>query len=122
MNDIQKKYLKKTCHLSKSQRLIVDEFSKLANRPDEKQYWAFQKRMESTCKVGKKFKIANTERGYEANEYKLMPNFNAAKDLPEGLGFYSMMDSGSNHRIDNAGVIYLRLIWNSWNSQQNPQV
>lgn len=94
-------------------REIIEKSDAVRMEPSE--YEVVHRKLKSIpiAKAGLK-DIRNVKEGYEKNEVKLLPNFNAKTDIPEGYGLYSMYDSGSNHRMANAAEIAWTHIWNFW--------
>lgn len=100
---------------------INDEVAKAGKtRPDPGVYEQIHKRLLAVpipVPVDKRGAgIENVRRGFEKHEVVPLPGFKPATDLPEGWGIYSMYDSGSNHKVDNAATIAWRHIWNFWTS------
>lgn len=108
--------IKRHLHLSDAQWNVLRDFwFGHTDRPDFKQYEAFQKAMKAVDPKGKKptFKsIPNTRKGFEPKDVKLDEAFQASTDLPVGYGVYSHYDSGSNFGILSAGQIALTSLWN----------
>ena len=83
-------------------------------RPSFEEYEAGEKTLSKKGRIRtlKGLKITNWRKGFGSSEIVPNPNFDAKKDLPEGLALFSMGDSGSNHVILNADRCIWTQIWN----------
>lgn len=108
-------------NLSAAQKALCEEFKNSSTeRPSFEEYQNFQKKMRLIEKVLEKPNrklIPKTTLGYDPNEVKLLPGFNALIHLPEGWAVYPCYDSGDNYRIVKAGSLTLANIWKSWKSE-----
>lgn len=106
-------------HLSPEQRAaLVATLARYTSRPTSAQYDREHRNLRRIHVTGKRqaSKPANTVRGYEAGDVKLLPGFDATRDLAPGWAVVSRYDSGGNHSITNAAEHVWRSLWNAWGS------
>lgn len=101
-------------HLTEAQLALLAEFQTGILTRSQAEYETFQKRMLAVSPQIKRGSMyTNLIPGYEAGEVRPANNFDALRDLPAGVGVFSMWDGGGNHKVGSAGEIALRGSWNT---------